>query len=217
MCRTMSRDVALNHALGAKGFRLMDTLVTYLLDLRHVQLDPSRHVQMGAPPIIREAVPDDVPVLEEIARASFADRNIWLDRFHADPRIPKAKADDLYVQWIRNSITPQPADEAMANATFVAETPDPRTRTIAGFLTCRRGGARSLEPGVVSLNAVAKLFRGRGYYWHLVHHAIQWFRDEGMTAVSVRTSVASQAVQRTWIRLGAIPGKFEHTFHWWAD
>ncbi len=98
----------------------------------------------------------------------------------------------------------------MADQTFVAEIDG----KIAGFLTCVRGSETVY--GKVSLNAVDRSFRKQGIYRQMIDAALAWFLREKSPLVSVRTSIFSHAVQRAWIRLGAVPSDVEHTFHWWA-
>ena len=214
MCRAQPRETALIRALEESGWRLVDTLVTLRLDLRHQrQPEPAVWGETKAKePEIRQAQTNDVETLMQIAREAFADREIWLDRFHADPKIPSPLADELYAQWVKNSVTPDSPADSKADRTFVATV---RNGTVAGFLTCLRGNGS--EPGKVLLNAVAKLYRGQGVYGHLVRKSLDWFREQGNTFVTVRTSITSLAVQKTWIRLGALPDQTEHTFHWWAQ
>lgn len=211
MCRTVPRDVALIHALEAAGFRLMDTLVTMALDLGDPPLALLGKVFHATE--IREATANDVASLKVIAERAFSDPQIWLDRFHADSRLSRDKqAEVLYVKWVENSVAPPTPADSMADCTFVAE---PAGGQIAGFITCVR--ARGTAPAKVSLNAVDAYARRHGVYRALVHRALEWFREQGEPIVTVRTSVTSVAVQRTWIRFGAVPVQVEHTFHWWAD
>ena len=216
MCRAAPRDVPLIHALEAEGFRLMDTLVTMALDLTRPlpPLDPTKpwHARGFYAAEIRQAIPADSVALMAIARNAFSDPQIWLDRFHADPRLPRGRADALYAEWVKNSVEPPTPADSMADCVFVA---GPAGGSIAGFITCRR--ARGSEPARVLLNAVDVWARRHGVYRALVLWTLEWFREQREPVVTVRTSVASQAVQRTWTRLGAVPICVEHTFHWWAS
>lgn len=205
--RAEPRQVALIHALEEAGFHLVDTLVTLECALDDVRPAPAR-----LEVTIRSAVKADVAALMEIARQAFADRAVWLDRFHADPNIPSDQADDLYAQWVKNSVAPDHPVDTMADATLVAE----MEHRIAGFLTCRLVNIDGLPGGVVSLNAVDASCRRRRVYRALAERSLEWFRTRGCRRVRVRTSLISHGVQRTWQRLGAVQVAEEHTFHWWA-
>ena len=197
------------HALESSGFRLVDTLVTWELDFAK---PPSQYGRSSSTFRIRFATASDVPALRAIAKRAFADRSVWFDRFHADPRIPGDRADALYEAWIQNSVIPPTPEESMADATWVAETQG----TLAGFLTGRVLRTSSECVGHVSLNAVDTPYRGQGVYRALVETALPWFRQQGCRGVRVRTNVASHPVHRTWQRVGAVLVAEEHTFHWWA-
>lgn len=200
-------ETAWIHALEAAGFRLVDTLVTWELALS--ALPSSRRPSVLT---IRPAAATDLAALQAIAKQAFADRAIWLDRFHADPHISPERADALYEAWVQNSVNPRTPTESMADATFVAETHG----SVAGFLTCRLLGAVGEPVGQVSLNAVEAAHRGQGVYRGLVDAALVWFGTQGCRRVQVRTNLASHPVHRTWQRLGAVMAAEEHTFHWWA-
>lgn len=204
MARAHPSQIRLIHALEENAFRLVDTLMTLELTI------PSKTPAPPELPPVRLANGKDLPGLMQLAREAFADREVWLDRFHADPHIPKEKADGLYAEWIRNSVQPNSPEESMADCTLVAEVDG----TLAGFITCVRSNGN--RPGKIPLNAVDKPFRGQGIYRSLVLRSLAWLREHDTQTVWVRTSVFSQPVQRTWIRLGALPKFVEHTFHWWA-
>ena len=209
--RAAIQDILLIHVLEEFGFRFVDALVTYEYLLEHATALPPVTTLPGT--AVRAAVPADAMPLMALARKAFADRRIWLDRFHCDPRIPQERADELYAQWIKNSIAPENPADAMADHTLVATVND----QVAGFLTCQlKPGPANNQIGIVSLNAVDAPFRGRGVYKSLVVQSIRWFKDRHCTSIRVRSSLASHAVRRTWMHLGALPTLNEYTFHWWA-
>lgn len=205
MARATPHQVRLIHALEALGFRLVDTLVTLELDLSR----PLSRVAVPDAAVIREGVAADAPALMAIARRAFTDTSVWLDRFHADPRIPQEQANELYAQWVKNSVAPAAPAESMADCAWVVQVGG----HLAGFLTCRVADGN----GVVSLNAVEAAYRRQGLYAALVQTAVSWFRQQGCRRVQIRTNLVSHGVLRTWQRLGAVPVAEAHTFHWWAS
>lgn len=209
MARAFPMEIGRHHALEACGFRLMDTLVTWELMFHHGAAPPVVSAPQGA--TLRQARVADVPALMALARRAFADRTVWLDRFHADPRIPSERADEVYAQWVKNSVAPDHPDVAMANIVWVAEVEG----VIGGFLTARVVGTQ-VKVGIVPLNAVDSPYRRRGVYRALAETAVSWCRAQGCDRVQVRTSSSSFGVHRTWQRLGAALVAVEHTFHWWA-
>ncbi len=217
MARTDPKETGRIHALETNGFRIMDALVTWQL----WPFDPTPPiVQLPADTTITIASQDDVPSLMEIARRAFADRTVWLDRFHADPRIPPERANELYAQWVKNSVPPVAPESAMADITWIAKV----RGAPAGFLTAdlipekpdEKPEERGETIGRVPLNAVDQPYRQRGLYRALAATAVAWFQQQGCGRVWVRTSVASVGVHRTWGRLGANLVNPEYTFHWWA-
>lgn len=201
-------DTAWIHALEASGFQLVDTLVTWELLLTEALGSHSGSAAVQ----IRTAAEADAPALKAIAKRAFADRSIWLDRFHADPRIPVERADALYETWVQNSVAPSTPGDAMADMTLTAEVGG----VLAGFLTGRVVRTALELVGQVSLNAVEAAYRGRGVYRALVEASLRWFAEQGCRRVRVRTGLASHPIHRTWQRLGAIMVMEEHTFHWWG-
>ena len=202
-------DTALIHALEGSGFRLVDTLAIF--ELRLGQDGILREVSLPEGVAIRLAAAADVPVLMDMARRTFSDRALWRDRFHADPHIPDALADELYAQWVKNSIAPDAPGDSMADVAWVAVVEG----RLAGFLTGRLDRSQGTLVGAVSLNAVDAPYRGRGIYRALVRGSMPWFWQKGCALIRVRTSLASHGVRRTWTQLGAFPVSNEHTFHWW--
>ncbi|MCR9220783.1 MAG: GNAT family N-acetyltransferase [Alphaproteobacteria bacterium] len=87
--------------LSARGFRRIETLVTY-----EGPLDPTAQT----PPGIRAGRPEDAPACAEIAVRAFT-----LDRWHADPRIPDPAADAFKRAWVENDV------RGRADAVLIAE------------------------------------------------------------------------------------------------
>lgn len=206
VARAHPHDIGLIHALEEAGFRLVDTLVSFQLDLI---AHPPTPAQFSHVRVAREA---DVEPLMALARRAFADRSVWLDRFHADPHIPAERANELYALWVKNSVAPEKPEESMADVTLVSDCPE----GISGFITCRIFHVEGKKQGTVSLNAVDMRFRQRGVYRDLVHAALLWFQSQGCSKIQVRTNIASHGVRRTWKSFHAVPSTEEHTFHWWA-
>lgn len=84
--------------LGAAGFTFVDLALTaFARKLTH----------LPAPRItVRMAADEDAPDLERIAGHAFR-----FGRYHADPRFPKALADDRYQRWIRHALAAQSDQE----------------------------------------------------------------------------------------------------------
>lgn len=198
MCRTSPTDVVTMQVLQQRRFFLADTVVAWCLP-------PSPPVpQPGEPPTIRQATVDDIPALRAIALEAFGDPARWLGRFHADPSLPKRKADELYAEWVENAVRGTQADLVLV-ALVEAD--------IAGFITCQVvTGSVPACYGDIPLNAVRVRFQRQGIYTALAHAALEWFRPR-VPLVQIKTIVASHAVHRVWQRFGAHLGTVYHTWH----
>ena len=148
---------------------------------------------------VRAALPADVPALEAIARPSFTD-----SRFYVDGRFPRARCDDFYACWIRESCRPG----GLADAVLVAE----RDGAPAAFITCKR------EPGPIGrigLVGVDARFRGQGLGRQIVGAAQSWFAAQGLSPVRVVTQGRNIASQRLYQRDGFLTHAVGLYYHKW--
>ncbi len=86
-----SEDIVLLQALTGAGFRLIETRMTYYLDLNKHNFERYS---------VREAKYADIPNLRKIA----SDMRNPFDRFHADPIFDIKKADEFLATFIEESI-----------------------------------------------------------------------------------------------------------------
>ncbi len=135
--RVPAAEIGKVNALAAIGFRLVDTGVT-------LERGKTAHAA-GRDITVRAAVPQDREAVADIARRGFR-----FSRFHLDPRIPRALADEIKAQWAENFFRGKRGD-----AMIVAEA---RGMPI-GFLQLLRAGDGAL---VIDLIAVAADHRGKG-------------------------------------------------------
>jgi GNAT superfamily N-acetyltransferase len=86
--RVPSLDLAVIHALEQEQFSFIESWVysKYNLHLNHFD---------QTPPTLRYAKPEDKPFMLRYAKGAFATQ-----RFHADSKFSKEKADDLYEKWV---------------------------------------------------------------------------------------------------------------------
>src|ERR1039457_5019492 len=103
------------HVLEEAGFELIDGIQTFLLPL------DGNHT--SAPSGTRLFEPRDLPEVLEIGRTAFI-----FDRFHADPALSPAVADQVNENWTRNCCLGKAAD-----AVVVAE----EGGRVASYVTCR--------------------------------------------------------------------------------
>ena len=89
--------VALARILTRNGFYPVETIVELHVPLARFQpLITSRFQKMR----FRPAQAADLPHMQAIARNAFS-----ADRFHLDPNLPSAKADERYARWVAASLT----------------------------------------------------------------------------------------------------------------
>lgn len=196
-CRIDGEDNAAICALENTGFRMMDTLVTYVFN-RFKHTIPEIKDTCAVRPFCEK----DLAALMRLAEHSFSK-----DRFHIDPNIPDEKADRLFAKWIENSCW-----GAGAERFFVAE----RKGEAAGFLSFDIDA--DLEKisryriGGHGLSAVAKT--AKGAYLSLVKAAMRKICAE-YDCLEFDTQLYNYEVIKIWQRFGFDFIRAKHTFHKW--
>ena len=182
--RVASEDLSSLHALEARGFRTLDTILTFS---RRPEARP-------APPrgvATRLAMPEDAAALRRIAESSFRH-----DRYHADPAISAGLADRLHGSWVANSL------DGFADAVLVADVPS----GLAGFTTVKidRASRRLLGVSIATivLAATAAEARGRGVGRELTRALLEWAADEGVERVEVGTQSRNLAACQLYSAAG---------------
>lgn len=192
-------DLSRVHAFEAAGFRLMDTLVYYGMDL--VDPPPSRKPPEGLS--FRLARPDDATAVAEIARAGFSG---YMGHYHADPRLDDAAADAAYVEWAENSVVSMGDHAPVLLASFGSRP--------VGFLTLRINSPDEFE---IVLNAVHQDSQERGVYSFLVAKALEFSLNAQARRLIVSTQINNYGVQRVWARTGFTHFRSLYTLHKWYD
>jgi GNAT superfamily N-acetyltransferase len=197
IARCAAEDLRAAQAMEEAGGRLMDTLVYW-----------GRRMDRGAAPEARPAWvrplrPGEAAEVGRVAAGAFRG---YFGHYHADPRLDRAKADEVYVSWAERSCT----EPAAASRVLVAE----HDGRLAGFLTLLPRGKDELE---IVLNGVDPALQRHGLYRGLVLGALDEGRRAGAPSVVVSTQLINLGVQKTWARLGfELIGAY-HTFHVWFD
>ncbi len=192
-CRTV-------HALEDLGFRLMDTLVTYIY--RHKEQPPQDVRNMGT---LRSYDPADRDQLLAIAAEAYSG---FRGRYHNDPHIADERATAMYVEWARLCV-----DGDWAEHVLVTEDGG---GILHGFATFRCIEPVSTVGGVgVHGGGLGGCRRDRpGAYMGLLQGATKWIYGQGAV-----TECQTQSVNFPTIRLYEALGqrfvRAEHTFHAW--
>jgi hypothetical protein len=188
--------------LEEHGFRLMDTLVTYI---SHPKRPPPRRIKaVGA---IRRYLPGDRDEVLEITRDAYRG---FRGRFQLDPHLPRDRSDELYVEWAR-----QCCDGRMADRVYVA---DDGRGGLHGWAS-----VRLVEP--VSSLAGVKVFAGSlgavrldrpGAYAALIGTAARENHAAG-ALTEAQTQSHNFAMIRVLEAVGARYTRADYTFHAWLE
>jgi GNAT superfamily N-acetyltransferase len=195
--RIPASDLSRAHDFEAAGYRLMDTLVYYTRDLGNL---PPRLSPPGGMSC-RLATPEDAGEVGRVARAGFSG---YLGHYHADPRLNRAAADAVYVEWAESST----ARTSPMEPVIVAES----NGTIVGFLTLRRNNEWEME---LVLSAVHPDYNGKGLYSIFIAEGLDMARNLAANQAITSTQINNYAVQRVWARLGFFHSRSIYTFHKW--
>jgi GNAT superfamily N-acetyltransferase len=149
---------------------------------------------------VRLARPDDADTIRAIAEESFAG---YVGHYHADPRLDRAKCDEVYVSWAMRSFRGESAD-----VTFIGEV-DGET---AGFLSACGG-----EPATAPIAGIRADVRRRGVYRTLVEESVRWCTAAGSTRMYISTQVRNPVSLNTWLGTGFRTYGAAYTFHKWFD
>jgi dTDP-4-amino-4,6-dideoxy-D-galactose acyltransferase len=179
------------------GYRLISERVTYKITI--AMTSPASADGRGD--AVRAAAEADLPALEAIAEAAHSD-----SRFYADDHFPRARCDELYRSWIRNSV------HGYADAVLVCDDHAGPN----GYVTCHLQSSR--HSGSIGLLAVRQNSRGNRLGRRLMEASIAWFAARGARNVSVVTQGRNVAAQRLYERCGFLTSSVELDYHkWYTD
>jgi hypothetical protein len=188
--------------LEEQGFRLMDTLVTYISHPKRPE--PRRIKPVGT---IRRYVPADRDQILEITHEAYRG---FRGRFQLDSHLPRDRSDALYVEWAR-----QCCDSRMADRVYVA---DDGRGGLHGWASVRLVEPLSSIAGVQifggSLGAV-RLDRP-GAYAALIGTAARENHATG-ALTEAQTQSHNFAMIRVLEAVGARYARADYTFHAWLE
>lgn len=185
-CRFDSSWSEAVRALEAFGFRKVETLVTLE--------GPTSAMEGGDVEYGRQSDEQDI---ESIGRAAFS-----FDRFHADPDVPKAVADNIKGAWVVNNL------RGRADANIVVR----ENGRVTGFAQCLLHG----DAAIVDLIAVAPERAGRGGGARLMSYVNRHYAAKA-ARIRAGTQAANLRSLAMYRRLGMAAQKTETTMHWSPD
>lgn len=187
--------------LESLGFRLMDTLVTYLMRPRK-----DANFDMRKVGSVRDVRPEDEATLVEITADAFRG---YQSRFHLDPHLSNARADEFYLEWARQSVRKRMADEVL-----VAEDPSGGAIGYLAYRIRRPAGSASLPVFGSGIGACRP--DALGAYTGLLLAATIRARDLGAIG-ECQTHNYNFPVIRVYEAAGLHYVRAEYTLHAWLD
>jgi len=188
--KTTSFDAPVIQALESGGFYLTDIGITFTADA-DILLSAVLPNAMRWKKSLRVAEPKDIPMLRKLIKGLFIQ-----SRFYHDLFFSKKEADNLYQQWIENSVKRTAAD-----IVFCVDK--------AGFISCRKQDKLS---GEIPLIGIGTRMRGKGLGTALVLRGMQWFKDQGVRTVTVRTQLRNPDAINFYIKLGFFVKEYDLIF-----
>ncbi len=173
------------HALEKSNFFLVDGYLC--LECNNISSLPK------IPDSIRVAVDTDRIALEKIASSAFS-----LTRFYTDPQIEKEQADNIYREWIKNSLKKIAADLVLVHD---------EGRRIQGFITIKKNGN-------IVLIAVDNKSRGKGIGKSLVYSALDQFKKWNLSSSTIETQMINVPALRIYQTCGYKIVNSYLTFRW---
>ncbi len=168
--RVQSNDFITIHALQKSGFILVDGLIS--LDIN------TSNIEIGQPASeTREADKNDLKELNNLTSGLYS-----ISRTFNDPLIPKNKANEFYMEWIKNSILGKAADLVL-----VWE----EEKKILGYITLQKKGQ-------IPLLGVSPEARGKGIAKRLVMSSLNKFKEWEVEVVTVETQAGNIPALRVY-------------------
>jgi len=125
-------------------------------------------------------------------------------RFAVDPKIPRAKFEELYTTWIKKSLNNTIASETLA----ICDNFHP-----VGMITL----SLKENSGEIGLVAVKDGYRGRHYGTRLVFSALHWFKQRDCSTVRVVTQKHNLAACRLYAQCGFTIESIYYYYHFWPQ
>ena len=197
--RADAADHEAAHVLVDHGFRLMETMLTYL----HRASDPLPPVRDAK--TVRHCRAEDSAQIMAIAADRFRS---FRGRFHADSHLPDDRCDALYLEWTRKCCTGELADEVL-----VAEN---APGNVTGFLAFRKREPVSSVIGKAIYGSALGAARADapGAYLALTRGVARRMRELD-ASIEGQTQSHNYSTVRVYEATGSKYVRAEYTFHAW--
>lgn len=189
------QTIALAQALG---FQLVEVRLTFERSL--ADWDPLTRPRASENLLIRPAQPEDIPILQEIAKNSYVD-----SRYYFDKRFAEQKWQDYYRTWVKKSCS------GGAELALVAEKDGEALGYITGQVDHERG------EGIYELTGVKESARRLGVGQELFRSGLDWYVRVGIQSMWVATQGRNVPTQRMIQRNGFITRSCQLYYHKWFE
>lgn len=197
--RISSKDSSSIHTLEKGGFFLMDTIMTFFTEMENMEFQ-TKKTEIEIKPF----KDSDIKGLMAIASQAFK-----LSHFHADPKFPRKKCDELYEKWVENCCRGLADEVLVANLNGMP----------VAFVTCRKERDASeffkINIGVIDLIAVSKKFQGHGIGHDLMISALEWFNKNKIHIAKIGAQSQNIPAIRLYQGTGFLFLASELTLHKW--
>jgi dTDP-4-amino-4,6-dideoxy-D-galactose acyltransferase len=188
-----SEDIVLLQALTGAGFRLIETRMTYYLELQKYSYE--RYP-------VREATHPDIPNLRRVASEA---RNPF-DRFHADPIFDPIKADAFLATFAEESV------KGFADYTMVPDEPGtPPDAFLTAKLLRDEWPVIGAKVSKMVLSAVSSK-TCKGWYRKLISEMAYYLQSQGADYAFMHPASTNKAVFYAYENLGCRLGQVTHVF-----
>ncbi|MDP3937709.1 MAG: hypothetical protein Q8R92_06195 [Deltaproteobacteria bacterium] len=202
-------DTALLLALQERKFLLVDTLVTYISDNQRPPaapppVDPSFTFETYRKEDFGRIDPGEISHIAKFMREAYR-----IDRFHADPRLPREKCHEVYVEWFRNVFNGNWADGVHLLR---------KEGRVVGFLGFQYFAEIEARYGskIIGRGLSAVLPEGRGGYSALTHATVN-LCPYGSRHAEFDSQIQNFPVINVWVRNGLSFARGRYTLHRWLD
>lgn len=181
------------HALNVPGALLVDKKITYE---RHIDFFDKNSVTDS---IYFDESMHDIKQLRDLAICSGV-----YSRFNVDKNFRPGQFEDLYIEWLHNSMKKSPS-----NKVFVVA----QEKRIQGFVTLFQKNNGFAQIGLI---AVGVEFRGRGVASDLLKHTLNYLALNDFKSLSVVTQQDNLPANSLYRKLNFIEKDIVNVYHYWS-
>ena len=180
------------------NFHLVE--VRYTLERSLKDWDPETRPRAAEDVIVRDARPEDIPILQEIARSSYID-----SRFYFDPHFSQEKWGAYYATWVKKSC------EGGADLALSAV----KDGVVVGYITGLIDRGRN--EGIYELTGVNEAARRSGVGQELFRGGLDWYVRHKVGSIWVATQGRNVGTQRMIQRHAFLSKSCQLYYHKWFE